>query len=256
MMSVTGEEGGRGVRAGVSIADLTAGMYAAYGIMTALHARARTGRGQHVDVSMLEGQLSLLQTLVCAYLGDGKVPGPMGTAYKALLPYQTFRTKTQDLALAVGSEKLWKDFCPLIGAPEMTNDPRWHNNAARGKNRESLIARLQEIFLTKSYEEWEAILVPAGIPMGAINTIDRVVEHPQVTARNVLVECEHPTAGKARVVAPPVRLSETPGGVRAPAPLLGQHTDDVLRERLGLDDAEIKRLRAIGALGPIAHDAR
>ena len=249
MMSVTGEEGARGVRAGVSIADLTAGMYAAYGIMTALHARARTGRGQHVDVSMLEGQLSLLQTLVSAYLADGNVPGPMGTAYKALLPYQTFRTKTQDLALAVGSEKLWKDFCPLIGAPEMTADPRWHNNAARGRNRASLIARLQEIFLTKTYAEWEAILVPAGIPMGAINTIDRVVEHPQIKARGALVESEHPAAGKVRVVGPAVRLSDTPGGVRAPAPLLGEHTESVLREQLGLDDKEIARLRSIGALG-------
>jgi len=249
MMSVTGEEGGRGVRAGVSIADMTAGMYAAYGVMLALHARARTGRGQQIDISMLEGQLSLLQTMVCAYLGDGKVPAPMGTAYKALLPYQTFRTKTQDLALAVGSEKLWKDFCPRIGAPEMTNDPRWHNNAARGKNRESVITRLQEIFLTKSYEEWEAILVPAGIPMGAINTIDTVVAHPQVKARNVLVDCEHPTAGKVKVVGPPVRLSDTPGRVQRPAPLLGEHTGDVLREHLGLDDAEIARLRRVGALG-------
>jgi crotonobetainyl-CoA:carnitine CoA-transferase CaiB-like acyl-CoA transferase len=249
MMSVTGEEGGRGVRAGVSIADMTAGMYAAYGIMLALHARTRTGRGQQIDVSMLEGQLSLLQTMVCAYLADGQVPKPMGTAYKALLPYQTFRTKSKDLALAVGSEKLWKDFCPLIGAPEMTNDPRWHNNGARGKNRESLIARLQDIFLTKTYEEWEAILVPAGIPMGAINAIDQIVEHPQVKARNVLVDAEHPTAGKVKVVGPPVRLSETPGSVRGPAPLLGQHTGDVLREVLGLDAAEIARLRTIGALG-------
>ena len=249
MMSVTGEEGGRGVRAGVSIADMTAGMYAAFGIMTALHARARTGEGQHVDVSMLEGQLSLLQTMVCAYIADGQVPAPMGTAYKALLPYQTFRTKTKDLALAVGSEKLWKDFCPLIGAPEMRDDPRWHNNAARGKNRESVIARLQEIFLTKSYEEWEAILVPAGIPMGAINTIDKVVAHPQVHARNALVEVEHPTAGKTRVVGPAVKLSATPGAVRAPAPLLGQHTADVLREHLGLDEREIDRLRQIGAIG-------
>jgi crotonobetainyl-CoA:carnitine CoA-transferase CaiB-like acyl-CoA transferase len=186
--------------------------------------------------------------MVCAYLADAQVPAPMGTAYKALLPYQTFRTKSQDLALAVGSEKLWKDFCPLIGAPEMTSDPRWHNNAARGKNRESLITRLQEIFLTKTYEEWEAILVPAGIPMGAINSIDRVVEHPQVKARNVLVECEHPTAGKVRVVGPPVRLSDTPGGVRGPAPLLGQHTDAVLRDQLGLDAKEIERLRRIGAI--------
>jgi crotonobetainyl-CoA:carnitine CoA-transferase CaiB-like acyl-CoA transferase len=248
MISVTGEEGGRGVRCGVSVADLTAGMYAAYGIMIALHARARTGRGQQIDVSMLEGQLSLLQTMVCAYLADGQVPAPMGTAYKALLPYQTFRTKSRDLALAVGSEKLWKDFCPLLGAPEMTTDPRWHNNAARGRNRESLIERLQEIFLTKTYEEWEAVLVPAGIPMGAINTIDSVVAHPQVAARGTLVECEHPTAGKTRVVGPAVKLSHTPGAVRSPAPLLGEHTASVLRERLGLDDVEVERLRREGVI--------
>src|SRR5262249_50910334 len=157
MMSVTGEEGGRGVRCGVSVADMTAGMYAAFGVMTALRARERTGEGQHVDVSMLEGQLGLLQTMVCTYLADGAVPGPMGTAYKALLPYQTFRTKTHDLALAVGSEKLWRDFCPLIGAPEMTDDPRFKDNGARGRNRAALITRLQEIFLTKTYEEWEAV---------------------------------------------------------------------------------------------------
>jgi len=248
MMSVTGEEGGRGVRCGVSVADLTAGMYAAYGIMTAVHARQRTGRGQHVDVSMLEGQLSLLQTMINAYLADGQVPRPMGTAYKALLPYQTFRTKSRDLALAVGSEKLWKDFCPLIGAPDMTDDPRWKDNRARGQNRDSLIERLQAIFLTKTYEEWEAILVPAGIPMGAINTIDKIVSHPQVAARNVLVECEHPTAGKAKVVGPAVKLSDTPGGVRTPAPLLGEHTDAVLRAQLGLDDAELARLRRQGVV--------
>jgi crotonobetainyl-CoA:carnitine CoA-transferase CaiB-like acyl-CoA transferase len=249
MMSVTGEEGGRGVRCGVSIADMTAGMYAAYGILAAVHARTRTGRGQYVDVSMLEGQLSLLQTLVAAYIADGQVPGPMGTAYKALLPYQTFRTKTRDLALAVGSEKLWKDFCPLLGAPEMTRDPRWHDNAARGKNRASLIERLQEIFLTRTYEEWEAILVPAGIPMGAINTIDTIVSHPQVAARKVLVECEHPTAGTTKVVGPAVRLSETPGAIRTPAPRLGEHTDAVLRERLGMDDAAVERLRKDGVIG-------
>ena len=249
MMSVTGEPGGRGVRAGTSIADMTAGMYAAFGIMTALHARERTGQGQAIDVSMLEGQMGLLGTMIGAYLADGVVPEPMGTAYKALLPYQTFRTKTRDLALAVGSEKLWKIFCPLLGVPELTNDPRYATNADRNKNRASLIARLQEAFLTKSYEEWEAVLVPAGVPMGAINTIDRVVEHSQVIARGALVECEHPTAGKVRMVGPVVRMSETPGAVRKPAPLLGEHTAEVLRERLGLDDAEIDRLRDAGAIG-------
>ena len=249
MLSVTGEPGGRGVRAGTSIADMTAGMYAAFGIVTALHARARTGRGQAIDVSMLEGQMGLLGTMIGAYLADGAVPEPMGTAYKALLPYQTFRTRTRDLALAVGSEKLWKIFCPLVGVPEMADDPRYATNADRNNNRASLIGRLQDAFLTRSYEEWEAVLVPAGIPMGAINTIARVVEHPQVAARGALVESEHPTAGKVRMVGPVVRMSETPGAVRQPAPLLGQHTAEVLRERLGLDDAEIARLRDAGALG-------
>lgn len=249
MMSVTGEPGGRGVRCGVSIADMTAGMYAAFGILTALHAREKTKRGQFIDVSMLEGQLGLLHGMIGAYLADGIVPQPMGTAYKALLPYQTFRTKTRELALAVGSDKLWRIFCPLLGIEDMLDDPRYATNAARATNRESLIARLGAVFLTKSYEEWEAILLPAGMPMGAINTIDRVVDHPQVEARGMLVEQEHPVAGTVRMVGVPVRLSETPGAIRTPAPLLGQHTDEVLRDRLGLDDGEIARLRRAGAIG-------
>jgi crotonobetainyl-CoA:carnitine CoA-transferase CaiB-like acyl-CoA transferase len=249
MISVTGEPGGRGVRCGVSIADMTAGLYAAFGIMAALHARERTGRGQYVDVSMLEGQLGLLHGMIGAYLADGEIPQPMGTAYKALLPYQTFRTKTRDLALAVGSDKLWRTFCPLLGLDAMMTDERYATNKARAANRATLIARLQEVFLTKTYEDWEAILLPAGIPMGAINTIDQVIDHPQVAARGMLVECEHPVAGKVRMVGAPVKLSDTPGTVREPAPLLGQHTDAVLRERLGLDAAEIARLRAAGAVG-------
>src|SRR5438874_1075468 len=246
MISITGEPGSRGVRNGVSIADMVAGMWAAFGIMNALRVKEKTGKGQYVDVSMLEGQLGLLQGTIGAYMADGVVPEPMGTAYKALLPYQTFRTKTRDLALAVGSDKLWRIFCPLLGLDDMLDDPRYATNAARGANRASLIARLEEVFLTKTYEEWEALLLPAGVPMGAINTIDTVVEHPQVKARGMLVECEHPIAGKVRIVGPPVRLSETPGAIREPAPLLGQHTDQVLRERLGLGDDEIARLRRAG----------
>ena len=250
MISVTGEPDGRGVRCGVSVADLTAGMYAAYGIMLALRVKERTGRGQAIDVSMLEGQLSLLGSMVGAYLADGELPRPMGTAYKALLPYQTFRTKTRDLALAVGSEKLWKVFCPAIGCPELADDPRYRRNADRAKNRATLIPRLQEVFLTRTYEEWESVLLAQGIPMGAINDIGQVVAHPQVSARGTLVEMEHPRAGKVRMVGPPVRLSETPGSIRAPAPLLGEHTAAVLRDLLGIADEEITRLRAAGAIGP------
>jgi crotonobetainyl-CoA:carnitine CoA-transferase CaiB-like acyl-CoA transferase len=248
MISITGEPGGRGVRAGVSIADITAGMYAAFGILAALHARQRTGRGQFIDVSMLEGQLGILSGMVGAYLADGIVPGPLGTAYGALLPYQTFRTTTRDIAIGVGSDKLWRRFCPLLGLAHIAGDPRYVTNAARNANRPSLVAALQDAFLTKTYEEWEAILLPAGIPMGAINTIDAVVAHPQVDARGALVECTHPLAGTIRMTAPPVRLSETPGAVRTPAPLLGQHTEQVLRERLVLDDEDIARLRRAGVI--------
>jgi crotonobetainyl-CoA:carnitine CoA-transferase CaiB-like acyl-CoA transferase len=249
MISVTGESGGRGVRCGVSVADMVAGMYAAFGIMNALRVKEKTGRGQYVDVAMLDGQLGLLSGMIGAYLADGEVPAPMGTAYKALLPYQTFRTKTRDLALAVGSDKLWRAFCPLMGLDDWMEDARFATNRARAANRQTLIGRLQEIFLTKTYEEWEAILLPEGIPMGAINTIDQVVDHPQVKARGMIVQTTHPTVGPVKMVGVPVKLSETPGAVRDPAPVLGQHTHEVLRGWLGLDDAEIADQRKAGALG-------
>jgi formyl-CoA transferase/CoA:oxalate CoA-transferase len=249
MISVTGEPGTQGARCGVSIADIGSGMFAAFGIMTALHARERTGRGQFVDVSMLEGQISILQTLISVYLADGVVPRPMGTAYGFLLPYQTFHTKTRDIAIGIGSDKLWKLFCPLMGLGHLTDDPRYYTNAARVENRASLIATLQAAFSTRTYEEWESVLDAAGIPVGAINTLQQVVAHPQVVARGALASCEHPIAGPLKVVGPPVRLSETPGAIRRPAPLLGQHTDEVLRTQLGLDDEAIRLLRRVGAIG-------
>lgn len=249
MMSVTGEAGGRPVRCGVSIADTTAGMNAAVAILIALHARGRTGRGQYIDVSMLEGQLGLLDPAIATYRADGVVPRPMGTSYRALLPYQTFRTRTRDLAIAIGSDSLWRTFCPLLGLERLVDDPRYRTNADRNRNRDSLLATLQEAFLARTYEEWESVLVPAGIPVGAINSLDAVVEHPQAKARGVFAECEHPVAGKVKVVAPYFRMSETPGGVRSAAPLLGEHTDEVLREELGLADAEIEALRQAGAIG-------
>jgi CoA:oxalate CoA-transferase len=249
MISVTGEPGGRGVRAGVSIADMTAGLYAAFGIMNALRVKEKTGRGQYVDVSMLEGQLGLLQGTIGSYLADGVVPEPMGTAYKALLPYQTFQTKTKDLALAVGSDRLWRIFCPVMGLQDMMDDPRFATNAARSQNRAELIARLQGVFLNKPYEEWEALLLKHGIPVGAINTIDQVVEHPQVKARGMIAESDHPVAGKVKLVGVPVKLSETPGAVREPAPLLGQHTDEVLQRYLGIGEADVTALRQAGVIG-------
>jgi crotonobetainyl-CoA:carnitine CoA-transferase CaiB-like acyl-CoA transferase len=249
MMSVTGEPGGRGVRCGVSIADITAGMYAAFAIVTALHARGKAGYGQFIDVSMLEGQLGILSGMIGAYVADGVVPGPLGTAYGALLPYQTFRTKSRDIAIGVGSDRLWRIFCPLIGLAALVDDARFASNAARSANRAALVDALQAAFLTRTYEEWETILLAAGVPTGAINTLDAVVDHAQVAARGALIECRHPVAGTVKMTAPPVRMSETPGSVRRPAPLLGEHTEEILHDRLGLTRGEIERLRQAGVIG-------
>jgi CoA:oxalate CoA-transferase len=249
MISITGEPGRPGVRCGVSIADITAGLYAAFGVITALHARQRTGRGQFVDVSMLEGQLGILSGMIGAFVADRIVPEPLGTAYAALLPYQTFRTKTGDIAIGIGSDKLWRSFCPLLGLSDLVDDPRFVTNAARNANRPALIEALQRAFVTRTFEEWEEILIPAGIPMGAINTIDRVLSHPQVAARGAIVECQHPVAGRVQSVGPPVRMSDTPGRVRTPAPLLGEHTEEVLSARLGLTARDIASLRDAGVIG-------
>ena len=248
MISVTGEPGGRGVRCGVSIADLTAGLNAAFGIMAALRVKEKTGRGQQVDVSMMEGQMSLLNTIIGNYLADGKLPAQMGTAYTALTPYQTFHTKTKDFALAVGSEKLWKTFCPAIGHPELTDDPRYAKNPARTKNRGTLIPTLQEIFMTRTFDEWEKVLLGSGIPFGALNNIAQLVEHPQVKARGSMVDIDHPKIGKTRVVGPVAKLSETPATIRSLSPSLGEHTAEVLHDFLGLTTEAIAALRVDGVI--------
>jgi crotonobetainyl-CoA:carnitine CoA-transferase CaiB-like acyl-CoA transferase len=248
MISITGEEGGSGVRCGTSIADMTAGMYAAFGIMLALRVKDKTGQGQRIDMSMMEGQLGLLNTMIASYGVEREMPAPMGTAYKALLPYQTLRTKTGDLAIAVGSEKLWKVFCPAIGRPDLLTDERFVGNRLRVTNRTALIDIVQTALLTRSYEEWEQIFLKAGIPVGAVNNIGQVVDHPQVAARKSLITMDHPRSGKVMMANVPVRLSKTPGSVRTPAPALGEHTGEILQELLGLSGAEVARLAAAGVV--------
>ena len=256
LISVTGEPGTSGTRAGVSIADLTAGMNAAYAIMLALRVKEKTGVGQQIDVSMLEGQMALLGTLIANYYADGVVPKPQGTAYAVVVPYQTFHTKTQDIAVAVAGEKIWQVFCPTIGAPELLDDPRYKTTIDRMNNRATLVPRLQEIFLTRSYQEWEALLLGNEIPCGAINNIEQLMQHPQVKARGAMHEVQHPTAGTVHVVGSPVRLSATPARVPAASPTLGEHTRDVMRDVLGLPETEIDKLAAAGVFGKPGNPAK
>lgn len=249
MISVTGEPGTNGTRVGVSIADLAAGMYSAYAVMLALRAKEKTGEGQHIDVSMLEGQMSLLTTAFSNYFADGVVPRPTGTAYSVLVPYQTFHTQTQDIAVAVAGDKIWQQFCPAIGCPELLEDPRYRTTQDRLRHRDTLVPRLQEVFSTRTYREWEQALLACDIPVGAINNLAQVIEHPQVKALGVLREVHHPTAGTVRVVGSPVRLSKTPAREPAPAPRLGEHTRQVLSELLGLSAVQIGALASAGVLG-------
>lgn len=252
MISVTGEPGTTGTRAGVSIADLTAGMYCAYGVMLALRVKERTGEGQQVDISMMEGQLALLGTSIANYFANGEIPKPMGTAYPVVVPYQTFHTKTRDLALAIAGQKIWQKFCPTIGRPELLEDLRYRTTTDRMNNRDSLIPTLQQVFLTRTYEEWEPLLLKNDIPVGAINHLGQVVEHPQVRARGSLIELDHPKVGRVRAVRSPVRLSRTPAQPRTPAPLHGQHTREVLSGMLELSAEEIARLEAAGVVASSA----
>ena len=159
MISVTGEPGTTGTRCGVSIADLTAGIYSAYAILLALRVKEKTGEGQSIDVSMLEGQIALLGTALSNYFADGVLPAPMGTAYSVLVPYQTFHTKTQDIAIAVAGDKIWQQFCAAIGCQELLNDPRYTTPHLRLRNRDTLVPRLQEVFLTRTSQEWEELLL-------------------------------------------------------------------------------------------------
>jgi formyl-CoA transferase/CoA:oxalate CoA-transferase len=243
MISVTGEEGGRGVRAGTSIADMTAGMYAAFGIMLALRVKERTGRGQAIDVSMLEGQMSLLGTMIGGFLADGELPAPMGTAYKALLPYQTFRTKTRDLALAVGSEKLWQIFCPAIGRPELANDPRYaklEDRVQEGRMRE-LIQICDRIFQTQPMQHWQRKLEEADVPYSIVATLDDVVADRQMAANDVFPELDDPVLGRVRTVDTPLKVEGHPKVTRTAAPRLGEHTRAILAE-LGFASPQVDLL--------------
>ena len=242
LQSITGAPDGPPFKSGTSIADMVSGMYAIVGILTALHARSRTGRGQHVDVSMLDGQISLLSYHAGAHLNAGTHPSRKGNAHPSIAPYETFRTSDGWLNLAVGNDSLWRAFAGAVGLT-VRDDPRFSTNPLRVANRAALLEHLHPLFASNTVEHWLAVCDAAGVPAGPILGVDQALAHPQVLARNMVVCVAHPTAGDIRVTGVPVHLSETPGDVRTAPPTLGQHTDSVLAELLGLDAAELTRLR-------------
>jgi CoA:oxalate CoA-transferase len=244
IMSVTGQEGGGPTRVGASVGDITAGLFTTIGIATALYHRSVTGQGQKVDVAMLDCQVAILENAIARYLVSGVVPGPIGNRHPSITPFEAFQAKDGYIIIAVGNDRLWATFCQLIDCPELVDDERFRSNAARTKNQKLLKGILDGIFSARTVDAWIEALDGAGIPCGPINTIDRVLDNPQVLARDMIVEVEHPVAGPLKMPGVPIKLSETPGEVSGPAPLLGQHTNQILAQLLGLDEGKIAELHA------------
>ena len=244
LASLTGPADGPPYKVGTSIADIIAGLYALSGILVALHARARTGRGQHVDVSMLDGQISLLTYHAGIHFATGAVPTRKGNQHPSISPYETYRARDGFVNLAVGNDGQWRALCRAVGAPldALAEDPRFATNAARVGHRAELAAILEPIVAARDVADWLALCDGAGIPSGPILDVGQALAHPQVQARGMVVPLQHPTAGPIRVTGVPVRLSDTPGAVRTPPPRLGEHTRAVLAEVLGLDGAAIDAL--------------
>jgi crotonobetainyl-CoA:carnitine CoA-transferase CaiB-like acyl-CoA transferase len=248
MMSVTGEAQGEPMRAGVPVADIITGMYASIAICAALAHRAETGKGQHLDLALLDSQIALLAYQSTNFFATGKPPARIGNLHPNIVPYQPFRTADGEVIIACGNDNLYRKFCEAAGCAELATDARFASNGKRVENRAELTRLLQAIFAERPTREWLALLEAAGVPNGPINDVAQVFEEPQVKARGVRVELDHPAAGKLPTVASPMRFSGTPLEHRLAPPLLGQHTEEILRERLGKSAAQIAALRAERAI--------
>lgn len=247
LMSITGAADGPPYRLGVAIVDIVTGLFAAQGILAALVARGPTGEGQVVDIGMLDATTALLTYQAGNYFVTGAAPGRLGNRHPTIAPYETFATADGDVALAVGNDSLWQAFCAAAQLPDLADDSRFETNALRLANYDALKARLDPVFAAKTRAEWQAILREAGVPNGAVRSVEEVFADPQTVTREMVVSVPHATLGHVKVTGVPVKLSATPGGVRTGPPTLGQHTAAVLTE-LGYDTAAIEALAASGAV--------
>lgn len=247
LASLTGAPDGPPFKVGTSIADITAGMLCLVGVLTALYARERTGRGQSVDVSMLDGTVSLLTFQAGIYFASGKTPARMGNAHPTICPYEAFRASDGWFNLACGNDALFRAFCEAAHLPELARDPLFATNSHRVSNRARLIPALAALFATAPVQRWLDLCERAGVPAGPILGVDGALAHPQLRARDMLVEMAHPRAGQVTLLGTPIHFSETPAGPMSPPPTLGEHTEVVLAE-LGFSAEEIASLRDSGAV--------
>ena len=252
LMSVTGERddlpGGGPQKAGVAITDLMTGMYATVAVLAALTWRDRSGEGQHIDMALLDTQVAMLANMGSNYLNSGKPPKRWGNAHANIVPYQTFACSDGHIIVATGNDGQYQKFVEAGERPDLGADPRFATNPQRVQQRDVLVPLLAAMMATRSRADWIARLEAVGVPCGPINDLEEVFDNPQVKARGVAIEMDHPAAGKVKLVASPMKLSATPAQADRPPPMLGQHTDEVLRDVLGRSDAEIAALRGKGVL--------
>jgi crotonobetainyl-CoA:carnitine CoA-transferase CaiB-like acyl-CoA transferase len=224
-MSVTGEPGGDPVKCGIPIADLSAGLFCAVAILSAYIARERTGKGQRIDTSLFEGALALSIWETAELWATGRIPQPLGSAHRLTAPYQALRTKDGHITVGGNNQRLWERLCEAIDRTDLTQDDRFATNEQRMRNRPELVQQLEFTLAAKSTDEWVDILLDAGVPSGPLHNYEEVVEDPHTRARDMVVELDG-----IKMLGIPVKLSDTPGEIRRAAPLLGQHTEEVLRE--------------------------
>ncbi len=248
IMSLTGFPDSSPVKVGISFADLVAGLYAFQGILLALRAAENGGEGQWVDVSLLDGQVSLLTFQAGSYFATGRSPGRLGNLHPMITPYETYRTADGHVIVAVGNESLWIKFCALLGRPELAADPRFASSRLRVENRQALADVLIPLMAERPTGVWLERLRAAGIPCGAVRSVGQVLEDPQVQARQMVTTVEHPGIGPMRTTGIPVKLSATPGEIVSAPPLLGEHTDQVLATLLGYSQAQIAAARRSGVI--------
>jgi glutaryl-CoA transferase len=247
LMSITGEPEGEPMRLGVAVVDVVTALYGALGVLGALQARERTGRGQRVDTSLLESGVAMLVNVAGNYLNSGKAPTRHGNAHANIVPYQTFRAANGYIVIAIGNDGQFAKLCELLPAPQLVADPRYATNQARVANRAELVPILQDYFSRHTVGHWTDLLIGAGLPCGPINTVDQVFRDPQVLARRMVQRVAHPTAGEIGTVGVPFQFSETPAGIDRPPPLLGEHSDAILTE-IGFLPEQIAHFRAEGVI--------
>jgi crotonobetainyl-CoA:carnitine CoA-transferase CaiB-like acyl-CoA transferase len=246
LMDLTGFPDGPPVKVGTSIADLVAGIQACHGVVLALYARMSIGKGQKVEIAMLDVMASLLTYQAGIYFGTGQRPARRGNQHPSIVPYEVFKAADAYLTVGVANNSLWERLCQAVDRPELAKDGRFDSEAKRVEARERLIPLLNGIFATRRVEEWLVRLDKAGVPAGRIKSVAEVCESPHLGERGMIVSLMHPKAGSVRMFGVPIRLRETPGGVSAPPPLLGQHTEEILTGLAGLSRAEVTRLRQRG----------